>query len=89
MASWRCLPPSSLISGFVNGNPGPALTDVFQGLSAFEWIMLVIGVILLAALAGVSWLLVHLLGQNGRLLVRLDRIEAALEDADIEIDGRG
>ena len=44
-----------------------------------------IGVILLAALAGVSWLLVHLLGQNGRLLVRLDRIEAALEDADIEI----
>ena len=47
--------------------------------------MLAIGVILLAALAGVAWLLVHLLGQNGRLLVRLDRIEAALEDADIEI----
>src|SRR5918995_69236 len=72
-------------SGFVNGNPGLALTDVFGDLSAFEWIMLVIGVILLAAVAGVSWLLVHLLGQNGRLLVRLDRIEAALEDADIEI----
>ena len=36
-------------SGFVNGNPGLALTDVFGGLSAFEWIMLVIGVILLAA----------------------------------------
>ncbi len=85
MASWRCLRPSSLISGFVNDNPGPALTDVFGDLSAFEWVMLVIGVILLAALAGVSWLLVHLLGQNGRLLVRLDRIEAALEDADIEI----
>ena len=47
--------------------------------------MLAIGVVLLAALAGVTWLLVHLLGQNGRLLVRLDRIEAALEDADIEI----
>ena len=73
------------ISGFANNNPGPDLTDVFQGLSAFEWVILVIGVILLAALAGVSWLLVHLLGQNGRLLVRLDRIEAALEDADIEI----
>jgi peroxiredoxin len=74
-----------VISGFANNNPGPGLTDVFRGLSAFEWVMLVIGVILLAALAGVSWLLVHLLGQNGRLLVRLDRIEAALEDADIEI----
>src|SRR5918994_1236077 len=75
------------ISGFANNNPGPDLTDVFRGLSAFEWVILVIGVILLAALAGVSWLLVHLLGQNGRLLVRLDRIEAALEDADIEIAG--
>src|SRR5215212_5166172 len=72
-------------SGFANNNPGPGLTAVFRGLSAFEWVMLAIGVILLAALAGVSWLLVHLLGQNGRLLVRLDRIEAALEDADIEI----
>jgi peroxiredoxin/uncharacterized membrane protein YphA (DoxX/SURF4 family) len=73
------------VSGFANDNVGLALTEVFQGLSAFEWVMLTIGVILLAALAGVSWLLVHLLGQNGRLLVRIDRIEAALEDADIEI----
>src|SRR5829696_7536932 len=73
------------VSGFANDNVGPALTEVFQGLSAFEWVMLAIGVILLAALAGVGWLLVHLLGQNGRLLVRIDRIEAALEDADIEI----
>ena len=73
------------VSGFANDNVGLALTEVFQGLSAFEWVMLAIGVILLAALAGVSWLLVHLLGQNGRLLVRIDRIEAALEDAEIEI----
>jgi peroxiredoxin len=72
------------ISGFAN-NPGPSLTQVFRGLSAFEWVMLVIMVVLLAALVAVGWLLVHLLGQNGRLLVRLDRIEAALEDADIEI----
>ena len=36
-----------VISGFANNNPGPGLTDVFRGLSAFEWVMLVIGVILL------------------------------------------
>jgi len=72
-------------SGFVNDNVGPGLTEVFGDLSAFEWVMLVIGVVLLVALAGVTWLLVHLLGQNGRLLVRLDRIEDALEDANIEI----
>jgi peroxiredoxin/uncharacterized membrane protein YphA (DoxX/SURF4 family) len=73
------------ISGFANNDPGPGLTEVFGGLSPFEWVMLVIAVVLLAALAGVVWLLVHLLGQNGRLLVRLDRIEAALEEAEIEI----
>ena len=73
------------ISGFANNDPGPGVTEVFRGLDTFEWVMLVIGLILLAALAGVGWLLVHLLGQNGRLLVRLDRIEAALEDADIEL----
>jgi peroxiredoxin len=73
------------ISGFANNDPGPGLTDVFRGLDAFEWLMLAVAVILLAATAAIGWLLVHLLGQNGRLLVRLDRIEAALADADIEI----
>ncbi|HLL51862.1 MAG TPA: MauE/DoxX family redox-associated membrane protein, partial [Thermomicrobiales bacterium] len=73
------------VSGFANDDPGPGITDVVRGLDTFEWLILLIGVILLAALAGVSWLLVHLLGQNGRLLVRLDAIEAALEDADIEL----
>jgi len=72
-------------SGFANNDPGPGITNVFGGLNTFEWVMLVIGIILLAALAGVAWLLVHLLGQNGRLLVRLDRIEEALEDANIEL----
>jgi thiol-disulfide isomerase/thioredoxin len=73
-------------NGFANGSAGPAVGETFQGLSTFEWIILVLGIIILAALAGVAWLLVHLLGQNGRLLVRLDRIEAALEDADIELE---
>lgn len=74
------------IPGFANNNVGLSLSEAFGGLSTFEWVMLVIGVILVVALAAVSWLLVHLLGQNGRLLVRLDRIEAALEDADIAIE---
>ena len=73
------------VSGFANNDPGPGVREVVRGLDTFEWLMLVIGLILLGALAGVAWLLVHLLGQNGRLLVRLDRIEAALEDADIEL----
>jgi peroxiredoxin len=74
------------IPGFANNNVGPSIGNAFGGLDAFQWLMLVIGVVLIAGLAGVSWLLVHLLGQNGRLLVRLDRIEAALEDADISLE---
>ena len=42
------------ISGFANNDPGPGLTDVFRGLDAFEWVMLAIVVILLAALAAVA-----------------------------------
>jgi peroxiredoxin/uncharacterized membrane protein YphA (DoxX/SURF4 family) len=73
-------------NGFANNTVGPAVNEWLQGLSTFEWIVLALGIVILAALAGVSWLLVHLLGQNGRLLVRLDRIEAALEDADIDLE---
>ena len=72
-------------NGFTRNTVGPAVSDWLRGLSTFEWIMLVVGVAVVAALAAISWLLVHLLGQNGRLLVRLDRIESALEDADIAI----
>jgi peroxiredoxin len=74
-----------VIPGFANNNVGPAVTDWLQGLDTFQWIMLALAIVILAALAAVAWLLVHLLGQNGRLLVRIDRIEAALEDADIEL----
>ena len=74
------------VSGFTSNTVGPAVNIWLQGLGTFEWVMLGLGLVILAALAVVSWLLVHLLGQNGRLLVRLDRIESALEDADIALD---
>jgi peroxiredoxin len=71
--------------GFAANNVGPAINEAASGMDAFQWVILVLGLIILAVLAAESWLLVHLLGQNGRLLVRLDRIESALEDADIEL----
>jgi peroxiredoxin len=72
-------------AGFANNNVGPSVGEGLGGLTGFQWAVLVLGVIMLAALAAIAWLLVHLLGQNGRLLVRIDRIESALEDADIEL----
>ena len=47
-------------------------------LSAGEAVALVAGLIGLALLAAEAWALVHLLGQNGRLLVRMDALEEAL-----------
>ena len=68
----------------LTGNPGPSLVSWMEGLSVFQWILLILVVIIGLVLAGVVWLLVHLLGQNGRLLVRMDNIEEALANADIE-----
>jgi peroxiredoxin/uncharacterized membrane protein YphA (DoxX/SURF4 family) len=72
-------------SGFGRNEVGPSIAEGLGGLDAFQWVILVVAIVIVAALAAIAWLLVHLLGQNGRLLVRLDRIESALEDADIAI----
>ncbi|MBA2520500.1 MAG: redoxin domain-containing protein [Chloroflexia bacterium] len=73
------------IAGAAYG-PGPSIVDWTQNMDGLAWVVLIGGLIIIAALAGVVWMLVHLLGQNGRLLVRLDRIEDALADADIALD---
>ena len=54
--------------------------------SLAQWLMLAFGIALLAVLAVVALLIVQLLGQNGRVMARLDRIESALEDADIDVE---
>jgi thiol-disulfide isomerase/thioredoxin/uncharacterized membrane protein YphA (DoxX/SURF4 family) len=74
------------VAGFAYG-PGPGIFEWTDDMTGLAWVVLIGGVIILAALAGVIWMVVHLLGQNGRLLVRLDRIEEALADADIAIAG--
>ena len=74
------------VAGFAYG-PGPGIFEWADDMTGLAWVVLIGGVIILAALAGVIWMVVHLLGQNGRLLVRLDRIEEALADADIAIAG--
>lgn len=60
------------------GDPGSSAIGWLGEVSLAGGFAILGGVILVAALVGVGWLLIHLLGQNGRLLVRLDAIEAAL-----------
>jgi len=75
-----------VVPGFATNNVGTSIGDAFGSLDVFQWVTLIVGIAMLVALGAMAWLLVHLLGQNGRLLVRLDKIESALEDAEIDLD---
>lgn len=54
---------------------GTSLTGWVHDRSGFDWIVLGLGVIAVAGLAVSSWITVHILGQNGRLLLKLDELE--------------
>ena len=57
---------------------GPSALGWMGGLSAAQLGALILGVVALALLAGQWWFLLHLLRQNGRLLVRVEALEANL-----------
>lgn len=65
---------------FSHGNAGMSLLGWMGDLSTFEIIATILFIALIAAVAGIGYVLVHLLGQNGRVLLRLDAIEAAQQN---------
>ncbi len=67
-------------------DPGPAPIEWVRGLGRTEW--LVVGLATtVAVLAGAGGALVlHLLRSHGRVLVRLERLEAQLRDAGFDLD---
>jgi thiol-disulfide isomerase/thioredoxin len=85
-AGWRTLARNGVlaaIAGFVvwedyYGGAGPSAISWLGALSAAQLLALLGGVLVLFLLAGQWWFLVHLLRQNGRLLVRLEALEASL-----------
>src|SRR5215218_3898433 len=88
-AGWRTLARNGVlaaIAGFVlwvgyeGGGAGPSAISWLGALSAAQLLALLVGVLVLALLAGQWWFLVHLLRQNGRLLVRLEAVEAMLAE---------
>jgi thiol-disulfide isomerase/thioredoxin len=60
------------------GNVGPSAVAWIGALSTFQLLALIGGVLVLGLLAGQWWLLLHLMRQNGRLLVRLEALESGL-----------
>lgn len=83
-AGWATLARNGLLAAVAlfillqgRNNPGSSVVDWADELSTIEGIALGVGVIALTLLAAEGWVLIQLLGQNGRLLVRLDALEAA------------
>ena len=87
-ARWKTLARNgalAAVAGFVlwagyYGGAGPSALAWLGALSTAQLLGLLGGVLVLAFLAGQWWFLVHLLRQNGRLLVRLEAIETTLTE---------
>src|SRR5215218_10673937 len=85
-AGWKTLARNGVlaaVAGFVlwegyEGGAGPSAVAWLGALSTAQLLGLLGGVLVLALLAGQWAFLVHLLRQNGRLLVRLEALEASL-----------
>jgi peroxiredoxin len=85
-AGWKTLARNgalAAVAGFVlwegyYGGAGPSAISWLGALSTAQLLALLGGVLALSLLAGQWWFLVHLLRQNGRLLVRLEAVEASL-----------
>lgn len=62
-------------------DPGPSLVGSFNGLRAAQGVALIVGATATLVVFQ-AWLILHLLRQNGRLLLRVDATDAAMrEDA--------
>jgi peroxiredoxin len=87
-AGWKTLARNGVlaaVAGFVvwqgyEGGAGPSAVAWLGALSTAQLLALLGGVLVLALLAGQWTFLVHLLRQNGRLLVRLEAVEATLAE---------
>lgn len=72
----------ALVAGFViageRGGSSPSYMEWISGLSGVNLLALFAGAIALAILAVGGWLMMHLLRQHGRMLLRLDTLEEQL-----------
>ncbi len=74
------------VAGFIvwqgRDGAGPSAVNWLGALSAVQLLALIGGLLLLGLLAVVGWFLVHLLRQNGRLLVRLEALEERVDSGE-------
>lgn len=69
---------AALVAAVEWSDPGPSAVAWLGNLSTVEALAVAEGAALVAVVAGAVWLGMHLLRQNGRLLVRLDAVERSV-----------
>jgi peroxiredoxin len=67
---------AGLVVGFGRGTPGPGLFDWLTTLPVTQRIEVLAGIVVLAVLIGEGWVLVQVMAQQGRLLLRIEALEA-------------
>lgn len=88
-AGWKTLARNgtlAAVAGFVvwegRDGAGPSAVAWLGTLSAVQLVALVMGLVVVGLLAAQWWFLVHLLRQNGRLLMRLEVLEQSVAQGD-------
>ena len=85
-AGWKTLARNGIfavVAGFVlwqgNEDAGPSVSGWLGSFTTAQFLGLVVGLLVLVLLAAQGWFLIHLLRQNGRMLVRLEALESRLD----------
>jgi len=71
---------AGVVVGFGRSTPGPGVLDWLTPLTVIQRIEVLAGVIVLALLIGEGWLLFQVMAQQGRLLLRIEALEARLTE---------
>ena len=69
---------AGFVVGFGYSNPGLSATDWFVALAQAQRIELTVGIIIAALLVCMGWLMLQMLRQQGRLLLRIEALEERL-----------
>jgi thiol-disulfide isomerase/thioredoxin len=84
-AGWPTLARNGVLAGLAAwlvargpGGVGPGLVGWFSTLGTTDQLIVAIGAVGLGLIAAEAWFLAQMLGQNGRLLLRLDALESRL-----------
>ncbi len=72
---------AALVAWFGRGSTSLSATSWFTAWSLAQQVALIAAVIAVALMAGEGWLLLHMLRQQGRLLLRIERVESRLAQA--------